>query len=126
MLTWLTITNIVKKAWTWLKHNWYAPAIVAYTIVLWVIFRKGDQAQKILEERVSSYKAQIDAINLAHEQEIAKRNEIVKKFTEIITQLEKEYEEKEKKLEESKKKEIKKMVEKYHDKPEDLTIESEK
>ena len=56
-----------------------------------------------------------------------KRNEVIKKYTEIISALEKEYAENKLTLESKKKKEIKKIVEEYKDNPEGLAkIMSEK
>ena len=44
MLTWLTSKTGFKKTWTWLKHNWKAPAVIIYTIVLWFLF-----SQKLID-----------------------------------------------------------------------------
>jgi len=116
-MSWLAITVFFKKAWVWLKKNWYAPVVVIYTLVLWLVFRRGDAAYEVLKVRDKSYKEQIKAINDAHDAEIAKRNEVLKKYTEIISALEKEYAENKLTLETKKKKEIKKIVEEYKDDP---------
>ena len=123
MLTFLTIRTFCKKAWTWLKYNWKAPLIIIYTIVLWVIFRRGDEAKKVLKTRVESYKSQIDAINAAHAEEIKKRDQILEQYISIIEELEKEYAEDRKELDNKKKKEVKKIVEKYYNKPDELARE---
>ena len=120
MLTWLTIKKVSKKTWTWLKHNWKAPFIVVYTIVLWFLFRKSGKAEELLEIRVESYKSQIDAINKAHEDELKKRDEIFSKYTETLDKINKKYEEEGKELDNKKKKEIKDLVEKHHDDPNGL------
>jgi len=116
----LIIKTFLKKTWTWLKHNWYVPAVVIYTLVLWLIFRRKDAAYKVLETRNESYKAQIDVINKLHEEEIKKRNEILEKYVKIVDEIEKKYAEDEKELDNKKKKEIKKIVEKYNDDPDGL------
>lgn len=123
MFTWLTVKKFLSKTWTWLKHNWYAPAVVVYTIVLWVLFRRKDKAREVLEERVTSYKSQIDAINKSHGDELAKRDAILEQYTEIITELEEEFEKKNEELDNKKKKKIKELVEKYHDNPDELAKE---
>ena len=117
MITWLATKTFFKKAWVWIKKNWYAPAVVIYTLVLWLVFRRGDSAYEVLQVRDESYKAQIKAITDAHEAEIAKRNQVIEKYTEIISALEKEYSENKLVLEVKKKKEIKKIVEEYNDDP---------
>jgi len=116
----LIIKTFLKKTWTWLKHNWYVPAVVIYTLVLWLVFRRKDSAYKVLETRNESYKAQIDVINKTHEEEIKKRNEILEKYVKIVGEIEKKYAEDEKELDNKKKKEIKKIVEKYNDDPDGL------
>jgi len=116
----LIIKTFLKKTWTWLKHNWYVPAVVIYTLVLWLVFRRKDSAYKVLETRNESYKAQIDVINKSHEEEIKKRNEILEKYVKIVDEIEKKYAEDEKELDNKKKKEIKKIVEKYNDDPDGL------
>ena len=116
----LIIKTFLKKTWTWLKHNWYVPAVVIYTLVLWLVFRRKDSAYKVLETRNESYKAQIDVINKLHEEEMKKRNEILEKYVKIVDEIEKKYAEDEKELDNKKKKEIKKIVEKYNDDPDGL------
>jgi len=91
MLTWLIIKKSLKKTWTWLGHNWIAPFIVLYTLVLWFLFRKPDKAYEILEIRAESYKTQIDAINKAHEEEIKRRDAIFNKYTETLVEINKKH-----------------------------------
>ena len=91
MFTWLATKAFLKKAWTWLKHNWYVPLIIVYTLFLWVLFRRKDEALKVLEIRSESYKAQIETINKIHAEEIKKRDEILKKYAETVKKLEDEY-----------------------------------
>jgi len=117
MITLLATKTFLKKSWTWLKHNWYVPAVVIYTLILWLVFRRKDAASEVLEVRSESYKAQIDAINKAHEDEIKKRNEILEKYAEIVDKIEEKYAEDQKELDNKKKKEIKEIVEKYNDDP---------
>ena len=127
MIAWLTIKTSLKKTWAWLKKNWAAPVVVIYTLILWLVFRRGDAAYEVLKTRDESYKKQIKAITDSHEAEIEKRNNVIIKYTEIINALENEHKEKQIVLEKQKKKEIKKIVEEYHDNPEGLAkIMSEK
>ena len=116
----LSIKTYCKKAWVWLKHNWKVPAILLYTIVLWLFFRRKDAVYQVLEERNKSYKKQIDAINEIHNEEINKRNKILEKYNGILKDLEKQYEKDNLELDKNKKKEIKKLVEEYNEKPDEL------
>ena len=120
MLTLLTLKSTLKKTWTWLKHNWYVPAVVVYTLVLWFLFKNKAGALKVLEIRSKSYESQIKTIEEAHKKEIEARDQILKNYDNVLTQLEKDYEEKNMKLDTKKKKEIKKIVKEFNDRPDDL------
>ena len=120
MLTLLTLKSTLKKTWTWLRHNWYVPAVVIYTLVLWFLFKNKAGALKVLEIRSKSYESQIKTIEEAHKKEIEVRDQILKNYDNVLTQLEKEYEEKNMKLDTKKKKEIKKIVKEFNDRPDDL------
>ena len=110
----------MKKTWTWLRHNWYVPAVVIYTLVLWFLFKNKAGALKVLEIRSKSYESQIKTIEEAHKKEIEARDQILKNYDNVLTQLEKDYEEKNMKLDTKKKKEIKKIVKEFNDRPDDL------
>ena len=120
MLTLLTLKSTLKKTWTWLRHNWYVPAVVIYTLVLWFLFKNKAGALKVLEIRSKSYESQIKTIEEAHKKEIEARDQILKNYDNVLTQLEKDYEEKNMKLDTKKKKEIKKIVKEFNDRPDDL------
>ena len=120
MLTLLTLKSTLKKTWTWLRHNWYVPAVIIYTLVLWFLFKNKAGALKVLEIRSKSYESQIKTIEEAHKKEIEARDKILKNYDNVLTQLEKDYEEKNMKLDTKKKKEIKKIVKEFNDRPDDL------
>ena len=120
MLTLLTLKSTLKKTWTWLRHNWYVPAVIIYTLVLWFLFKNKAGALKVLEIRSKSYESQIKTIEEAHKKEIEARDQILKNYDNVLTQLEKDYEEKNMKLDTKKKKEIKKIVKEFNDRPDDL------
>lgn len=120
MLTLITLKATLKKTWAWLKHNWYVPAVVIYTLVLWFLFRNKTKALDVLEIRSKSYEDQIKTIEDVHRKEIEARDQILKNYDNVLTQLEKDYEEKNMKLDTKKKKEIKKIVKEFNDRPDDL------
>lgn len=120
MLTWLTVKTSLKKTWVWLKHNWYVPAVIVYTIALWFLFKNKSKALEVLEIRSESYKDQIKAIEDTYREEVDKRDEILKRYNEILSNLEKEYEEKNMLLDRKKKEEVRKIVTEYNDSPDDL------
>ena len=120
MLTLLATKSALKKTWTWLRHNWYVPAVIIYTLVLWFLFRDKTKALEVLEIRSKSYEDQIKTVEEAHKKEIEARDKILKNYDNVLTQLEKDYEEKNMKLDNKKKKEIKKIVKEFNDRPADL------
>ena len=120
MLTLLTLKSTLKKTWTWLRHNWYVPAVIIYTLVLWFLFKNKAGALKVLEIRSKSYESQIKTIEETHRKEIEVRDQILKNYNGILNQLEKDYKEKNMKLDTKKKQEVKKIVKQFNDRPDDL------
>ena len=120
MLTLLATKSALKKVWVWLKHNWYVPAVIVYTLVLWFLFRDKTKALEVLEVRSKSYEGQIKTIEETHKKEIEARDQILKNYDNVLSQLEKDYEEKNMKLDKKKKQEIKKIVKEFNDRPDDL------
>ena len=120
MLTLLATKSALKKTWVWLKHNWYVPAVIVYNLVLWFLFRDKTKALEVLEIRSKSYEGQIKTIEETHKKEIEARDQILKNYDNVLSQLEKDYEEKNMKLDKKKKQEIKKIVKEFNDRPDDL------
>jgi len=121
-MSWLVVKHVSKKIWLWIKHHWYIPLLVVYSLVLFVVFRKdGLSALEILYTTKDSYAKQIKAVNEAHEEELAKRNDILKKYNTIVDDIDAQHEVDKRKLDSHKKKMIKDLVENYHEDPEELT-----
>jgi len=94
--------------------------VLIYTLFLWIVLRKKNEAAALLEIRDSSYKAQIETINKAHKEEIEKRDKILKNYAVVIRELEEKFKENQQKLDNKKKKEVKKIVEDFQDDPDGL------
>ena len=122
-MTFLTIKTFLKKMWAWTKHYWYVPAVIIYTLLLWVVFKNKDKALDILKIREESLKNQMDVINDSHEEEIEKRNKVLEEYNKVLEEIEKEYEEGRDQLNEKKKEEIKKIIEKHIEDPEAIAKE---
>lgn len=117
----------LKKAWAWIKHHWYVPALLIYTIALWLFFRrKNEKILELFEISKESYKKEIDIINAAHLAEIQKKELIIQSYTEALKKLEIEYNIEVEKLDGKKKKEVTKLVSKFHDSPDKLAEEMKK
>ena len=117
----------LKKAWVWLKHYWYIPALLIYTIVLWVFFRRSNnRLLEVLDITKESYEKEIQVMKSAHEKEIQKREEIVLLYQETLKNIENEFNIKTKELSSKKQKEIKKIVEENREDPSVLAEEMKK
>ena len=121
-MTWLVAKHAIKKSLLWVKAYWYIPAVLAYTIVMVLFFkRNSEQAGKLLDATIGSYEKQLAVLNESHQAEIGKREEILANYQKVVSELESKYAEEERQITESKKKSIKKIVEKYHDDTEELS-----
>ena len=91
-IAWIATRLFFKKAWVWTKAYWYIPAVLAYTAVLWILFRRNTSAAlEVLNASRESYKAQIKAIEATHAKEIAARDKAIEQYEVIIRALEEEY-----------------------------------
>ena len=121
-MTWKAVLLFIKKAYLWFKHYWYIPAVLAYTLLMWVVFRRDvTTALGVLELTKDSYKKQVDVLNKTHQEEIAKRDKIIKEYNEVISKLETDYQDNIRNLDKSKKKRVKDLVESYHENPDELS-----
>lgn len=122
LLTWVVIKLFLKKAWVWLKTYWHVPAVLVYTFVLWILFRRnGSVALEVLESSRKSYEDQINVLKETHASEIDKRDKILKQYEDIVKALELEYAVNRETLSTAKKKKIKEYVKKFDEDPAGLT-----
>ena len=113
-MTLLATKTFLKKAWAWIKNYWYIPALIIYTLVMWIFLRKPSlQFLEVLSMSKEKYEQHIEIIDKTHKEEIKRRDDNLEKYKTIIASLEKHYEDKEEELDEKKKKEVKKIIEKH-------------
>ena len=114
-MSFLILKTFFKKSWVLVKNYWYFPVLLVYTLVMWIVFRKNNAVTlEVLKTSQDSYKKQISIINKSHEEEIAKRDAIIKEYNEVIQNIEKEYEDKKETLDKNKKAKIKEIVKRHH------------
>ena len=120
-MTWIAAKLFFGKAWVWIKTYWYIPAVLIYTIVLWVLFRRnGASALEVLKASKESYEAQIKAMETAHAKEIEARDMALAQYESIVSALEEEYAANRETLSREKRKKVKEYIEKYGEDPEEL------
>tara|TARA_Y100000310_G_scaffold268048_1_gene280470 strand:+ start:84 stop:479 length:396 start_codon:yes stop_codon:yes gene_type:complete len=111
----------IKKAGAWLREYWKIPALVIYTIVMAVVFRRNTQALKeTLEVKRESYEAQLKILGTLHEEEILKRDGLIEQYQDIVVKLEADFKKKNKVLEEKHKERVRKVVLESKKNPEEM------
>jgi len=120
-LTWIAFKTRFKKGWLWCKKNWKFFVGLLTATLIFVLTRKSVNFSKILSRVREDHKKEIDIIDKSHDLEISKREEVQKRYFEIIEELEAKYRESEKELDKKKQKEIKRLLDEYSDDPEELT-----
>ena len=123
----MTAKVFFKKAWAWIKNYWYVPALLIYTLVMWFVFRnKNDKLLKMFDVAKESYQKEIEAINLAHAEELRKKNKLVENYQETLKNLQKEYNIKLEELSKQEEQELLELIKKHEDSPEGLAEEMKK
>ena len=117
----------LKKAWAFLKAYWYVPVALIGVILALVLRKKNvvDWAE-ILDNARNSHLDEVDAIDRAHELEIARREQALKRMEEARKAIESEYRARQKELDSAKKKEIERILKKTKDDPQAMADELEK
>ena len=108
----------LKKIWAFIKSYWYVPVLVVVAIVLGSRSRRASEVIKIAKD---SHLKQLKAINDAENEKAQKKAQIEKEYDEAVARVEKVYREENKALEAHKKKEIKNIVKKYYNNPEEIS-----
>ena len=120
-MCWLAIKYGIQKVWVWCRNNWKIVMLAAYTILLYLLFSKNARnAKKVLETQRLAHKAEIAALNKSFDEERKKKDENLKKYQEILRQIEQEYADRRETISANKKKRIKEIVEEHGDDPQKL------
>ena len=125
----LVLKNKFKKGWLSLKSHWYIPIatlLIAVGLLLWALTKKQVFLTALLEHLENSkkdYKNQIEIVDKIHQNEIEKRDTILKQYNKNLEKIETKLAEEEKKLSSTKKRELKKLVEEGYNDPEKLSRE---
>ena len=120
--TWiLTAKVLFSRFFVWCKKNWKFIAGIAVSSAIMMLTRKRIDFGKIIKNTNNSYRQEIDVINKSHEKEVESVSIELKRYNQVLEQIEIEYAKKEKDLSASGKKEIKKLIKENKDNPEEIT-----
>ena len=126
-MNWLIFKTFCKKSWVWLREHWQIPFLLVWSVVIWIMARKDfDAALDVLEAKKKSYNEQMSAVKDSHNKELIKRENLIKEYNELLTRIEKDFETKEKELEEHHKAQIREVVVKSKNNPEEVRKEIER
>ena len=107
-----------RKTKEFVIKNWKAVVAALYAIFVWFYFKgKADKAKDVIKIKEDSHKKQLDAIEKAHDKEIALRDEALAEYEVIIAAIRADYKEKKKRLSKKKKEEVARVVEENKDNP---------
>ena len=120
-MSWLAMKYGIQKAWVWCRNNWKIVMLAAYTILLYLLFSKNARnAKKVLETQRLAHKAEVAALNNSFDEERKKKDENLKKYQEVLRQIEQEYADRREAISANKKKRIKEIIEEHGDDPQKL------
>lgn len=114
------------KIWTWLKTYWKIPLTIVILLIVGLatlsLFKKNGtkDIQKALEIAKDSYEEQIKIIEFENEKEKKISEKITAEYIKVKDEVEKKYNKERKILDKNKEKEIKKLVQQYHENPDEL------
>jgi len=110
-MTWLTFTVGTKKVFTWLKHHWQVPFIIAWTILTIVLTRRNSEALvDTVGAKQKAYRKEIASLKESHLNEILMRDELIIKYNKARKEIEKKFAEKERTLSEQEKQKVKEII----------------
>ena len=119
-MTWLATKTFFKKVWALVCKYWQYFALAAYTVIIYILFRKDkniDAIKSAFNASKTSHKEEVEAINNAHKEELAKKDKIIDDYHATVMKLDDEYKKQNLKLHEWEKKKVKKIVEETHNDP---------
>ena len=120
-MSWLSFKMTVKKIWAWTRAHWQIPFLVAWSLLIWILTRKNVEAMtEVMDARHRSYEKQLEILRTTHNDEILKRDNLIKEYQDSLDKIELKYKEKKKDLSEVQKNDIKEVVIKSKGNPDEI------
>ena len=120
-MTFLALKSTVKKSWAWCKHNWKFLVGLIIPFLVCLLARRKFNAKEISDRIKDDYEKEIQVINESHTMEKEKKAIAEKRYKFTVAAIEKKFSTREKSLSQSKKNEIKRIIEKNADDPNEIT-----
>ena len=120
-MTTFVLKSTVKKSWAWCKRNWKFLIGLAIPLLICLLARRKFNYKEISDRIEKDYQKEIHVINESNEIEKNKKKLAQKRYESAIAAIEKEYADREKKLSKAKKSEIKRVIEKNVEDPDEIT-----
>lgn len=121
MITWLAVKTFFKKVLVWCKKYWQILVGAAIPVVIWLLTRKSDNLDEVLQRIKEDHDKEIDIINESHDKEIELREKALKDHKDRLKVIEEEHAKAEVELSNKKKKQIDKIVRENQESPEEIT-----
>lgn len=121
MITWLAVKTFFKKVLVWCKKYWQILVGAAIPVVIWLLTRKSDNLDEVLQRIKEDHDKEIDIINESHVKEIELREKALKDHKDRLKVIEEEHAKAEVELSNKKKKQIDKIVRENQKSPEEIT-----
>ena len=120
-MTWLVFKTSIKKCWVWLKEHWQIPFLFVWSILIYILTRRNSAALiEVIEAKRDSYKKQLETLKRSHNDELLKRDKLIKEYQDAVKKVEDEFKKKDKDLSEKQKEEIKEVVIKTRGNPSEV------
>jgi len=111
----------LKIAAAWCRQHWRWLVLSIAFIVVYLLGKKGARSLRMQAQLAKKqYLKEKEAIQKAHDHEIQKRDEAEKRYTDAVVLIEKKHEENKENLTRAKKEEIKRMVKKAQEDPDEI------
>lgn len=117
------LPSYFKKFWAWVKVHGDIVLVVCIGIGIFILTRKSPNLAKVISEKKENYKAQIDAIEKSHIEEIEKRDKAIERYHEAIRLAEEKYAENQGALDKKKKEKVREIINSHAEDPDAITRE---
>mgnify|MGYP003136752790 CR=1 FL=1 len=118
---WLKVIKYTKLAAVWCRQYWRWLVLFFAFLIVYLTGRKHAKGIRIQAEMAKEfYEKEKESIQKAYELEIEKREEARKKYSDAVIKIEQEYEKRRKDLTHSKKEEVKRLVKKNSNNPDEI------